>query len=119
MNETQKESKKGVIGLIIVILIVLGVLAFLIIDNNNQKNMKKALKAPMLDYFDKYVSVNSTATSYKVTLKMLKEANKNGEKYNLKSLSKCDEDKTYATITIDFSTGKVMHTEYKLNCRKI
>ena len=119
MNETQKESKKGVAGLIIVIVLVLASLAVITIDNNNQKVMRGALKVPALDYFDKYVSVNSTSTSYKVTLKMLKEANQSGEKYKLKPLSKCDEEKTYATITIDFSTGKVTHTDLKLNCRKI
>ena len=81
-----------------------------------KKSLEEAIDAPARDYFDKYVSANASASAYKVTLEMLREANKNGENYNLKSLEGCDAEKTEVIVTVDYATGKVAKTEIKLNC---
>lgn len=114
------ESKKGKLGLIIFIVILvlgaIGALVYYIHDYQNTKKIETAMKKPALDYFDKYVSVNSGANAYKVTLGMLREANQDGEAYNLKALEGCDNEKTYATITVDYNDGSVKSVEFQKKC---
>ena len=108
---------KGKIFLIIVILIICGGLGyyFALIQGENNKLSKKIENASQ-DYFKKYMRTIETTSAYKVTLKQLNNANNNGDNYDLKGLEKCDKNKTYATITIDMSNGKIKKTEVKLSC---
>lgn len=121
MEESKKgKSNKGkIIFVVIILVIVLGaVVGFILFDKANTEKMNKAMETPALDYFDKYMSANTGASAYKVTLGMLKKANKEGENYDLKVLDKCSDEKTTATINIDYSNGKVTGTTVKLDCKK-
>ena len=121
MEEGKKvNSNKGKIILVVIILviIVVAVGGFILFDKANTQKMSKEMETPALDYFDKYMSANTGASAYKVTLAMLKKANKNGENYDLKALEKCSDESTTATINIDYSNGKVTGTTVKLDCKK-
>ena len=77
--------KKKIIVLILLILIVAVIGFFYFKDTENQtNNLEKKVATASSDYFEKYVSANDSANSYKVTLKDLEEANQNGEEYDLK-----------------------------------
>ena len=111
--------KKKIIVLILLILIVIvAVIGFFYFkDTENQTNdLEKKVATASSDYFEKYVSANDSANSYKVTLKDLEEANQNGEEYDLKGLEKCDKTKTFANVTLDYQTGKAKKTQVELNC---
>lgn len=116
------ESKKGKTGIIIliVVLVIIGIgVAFLFISDKQETNkVEKAMKQPAINYFNNYMSVNSGSSAYKITLGMLKEANSNGENYDLKALDGCSDEKTYALITIDPTNGKVKSTKITKNCKK-
>ncbi len=116
--EKKKGKGKMIFCLIVVIVLVIFVFGLYLWDKDNTEKMKEAMKKPALDYFDKYMSSNTGAAIYKVTLKDLKDANKKeGEEYDLSAFKKCDDD-TYATINIDYSTLKVTFGDVKLNCKK-
>ncbi len=118
MEETKKGKKKTII-IIVIALLIIGALAGLYFwDKANTITLEKSLKTPALDYFDKYMSANTGASAYKVTLADLEKANNNGEDYNLKVLSKCEKTSTYATINIDYFNGKITDTKIKLDCKK-
>ena len=109
---------KKVIGAIIVIVIlalVVGGVFFLYNEEQGNKELEDTIKPLAEDYFDKYMSINESSNAYTVTLKDLKEANENGEDYDLSKLNKCS-DETSVTITIDYRTGKVKKSEVKLDC---
>lgn len=116
------ENKKGsnviaIIFVFILILILGGVIAYFTVDFNDlDPAAEKAMKESSMDYFDNYASVSSSSVAYKVTLKMLKEAKSEGAKYDLSKLKNCDENKTYATIVIDYSSGEAKDAEVTLKC---
>lgn len=122
-NEEEKpKKKKSILPLVIIliILILIASLGFCVYrwNDSNNESLKEAMEEPALDYFDKYMSVGTGASAYTVTLKELKEANSNnGEDYKLDIFDKCDDEKTQATIKINYANGKVDNIEVKLNCK--
>ena len=116
------ENKKGsnVIAIIFVVILILflgGVIAYFTVDFNKlDPQAEKAMKTASMDYFNNYATVSSSSSAYKVTLKMLKEAKKEGAEYNLSALNNCDENKTYANITIDYINGEAKKAEVTLKC---
>ena len=116
------ENKKGsniiaIIFVFVLIIILGGVIAYFTVDFSKiNPNASKAMKTSSMDYFNNYATVSSSTASYKVTLKMLKEANKEGADYNLNSLNNCNEDKTYALIDVDYATGDAKDAEVTLKC---
>ena len=80
--------------------------------NTSEKMMILASK----DYFEKYISANDSVNIYKVTLKDLEDANKNGEEYDLKGLEKCDKEKTFANISINYQNGTAKKAQVELKC---
>ena len=121
MNDNKKGNKiwTGIIWAIIILIIVGGV-SFFIFTKGNDEKMIKAMQTPAKDYFNNYMSVNSGANAYKVTLKMLKEANQNGADYDLSLLSNCNEEETYAMVSVDFSNGgNAKEATVTLKCKKI
>ena len=115
--EKKKSGKVKIIAILVILVMVIGALVFgYFWYQNHVKNLEETIKAPAEDYFDKYMSANTGASAYKVTLEMLKEANKNGENYDLKALNNCDNKKTVATINIDSATGEITETTIKLEC---
>ena len=119
MAERKKGNKFGLgIFWALTILIVAGGILFFINDRKNNDDMSKAMEVASKDYFNNYMSVNSGANAYKVTLGMLKEANQNGSSYKIDSLSKCNDEKTYAMVSVDFSNGDAEDAEIVLNCKK-
>ena len=119
MNESKKGNKFG-LGIILafIILIIVGGVLFFISHLKNTDDMAKAMERASKDYFNNYMSVNSGANAYKVTLGMLKEAKENGANYEIDVLDKCDDDKTYAMVSFDFSSGNAKDAEIVLNCKK-
>ncbi len=114
----EKKSLSKVIIVIVVLLLFVGIaFALYIWDNNRTEQLEETMKVASLDYFDKYMSANTGAGAYVVTLEKLRDANKAGETYNLQTLEKCS-DETEAIISIDYATGKVSKTEIRLNCKK-
>ena len=115
--EKKKSGKIKIIVILVILVILVGALVggYLWYQNHNE-SLEETMAVTLEDYFDKYMSVNTGASAYKVTLKMLKEANKNGENYELDNLADCDEDKTVATVNIDYATGEVTETTIKLEC---
>lgn len=115
--EKKKSGNVKIIVILVIIVCLVGVaVALYFWYQNHTKSLEEAIVVPAEDYFDKYMSVNTGASAYKVSLKMLKEANANGETYELEALDKCDEDKTVATVNIDYATGEVTETTVKLEC---
>lgn len=108
--------KKVILTIILIIIIAASVLLYLTYQDKKEE-LEKALKTPAESYFVNNVSSNSNTSTYRITLKMLKKANQNGENYNLKKLNKCDDKKTYADVTVNFSDGSIKKTEITLNCK--
>ena len=104
---------KKVIVIVIVLIVLIGIGGYYFITIRDDGTKDKVLKDAALDYFDKYVSVYSGSSAYKVTLKDLNEAE---EDYNLKDYEGCNEDKTYVIVTIDSVNGKVIKTEIRKKC---
>ena len=117
MEESKKGNKKGLIIIILLLVVCLFFVIWFWINKSNTEKLEKLMEKPVLDYFEKYVSVNSGSSAYKVTLGMLKEANQEGEKYNLAKLTNCSNEKTYGIVSIDFATGKITDTKIKINCK--
>lgn len=120
-NQKQDERKKTntglVMGIIILILIISSLVYYFLIRNNVQnKFLKNKIKVASTDYFEKYMSTNDSASTYVVTLDMLRNANNQGEKYDLNGLEKCSKQSTQARITIDYNNGKPKKVEVELNC---
>ena len=111
-------KKKILIIIVLAALILAGVFTFMFLMNNeNQKHeLKEKMEVASKDYFEKYISANDSVNIYKVTLKDLEDANKNGEEYDLKGLEKCDKEKTFANITINYQNGTAKKAQVELKC---
>lgn len=114
----KKHNIKVIIVLVILIILVgAGLFLKIYIDNQNQK-LENTMTKYAADYYDKYTPSRSNSSAYKITLADLKRANQErGENYDLTQFDKCDENKTYATISIDYLDGKITETVIKLDCK--
>ncbi len=117
-NDQTNNSKFFLVFIVVILLIAGGIFGYIKWDEANNNKLEKAISDPAKDYFDKYMSANASASAYKVTLEMLKEANQAGENYDLKAFDKCDPKTTTVTITINYATGEISDTTVKLNCKK-
>lgn len=111
--------KKKIFVIIVLILIVAVAIAsyfYFQTAKSETNELENKIDTASRDYFEKYVSANDSANSYKVTLEDLETANQNGEEYDLKGLEKCDKTKTFANVTIDYKTGKAKKTQVELKC---
>ncbi len=110
---------KKIIAVIVILLLIgaafIGVTYFQ--NTEKQSNeLEKKIDVASRDYFEKYVSANDSANTYKITLQDLEEANMQGEKYDLKGLEHCDKTQTFADVTIDYTNGKAKKTQVELKC---
>lgn len=112
-NNTIKYIIIGAIAAIIVLIII-----FLLPKGTtiSKTNMEKQMKEYSKQYFDKYMSINDNTNEYVVTLDMLENANKQGEKYDLKGLEKCKKQTTTSRIIVDSKTREIKKIEVELNC---
>lgn len=94
--------------LLIIILFIVGF--YLYNENNKQNEIKKELLPLAEDYFDKYVSTNTTSNTYIVTLEDLKKAPDN---YNLKKIN-CKDAKV--SFVVNYKTAKIIKKTVELNC---
>ena len=111
--------KKKIFVIIVIILIIgAAVASFLYFEGSEKETneLEKKMDTASRDYFEKYISANDSANSYKITLQDLEKANQNGEEYDLKGLEKCDKTNTFADVTIDYKTGKAKKTQVELKC---
>ena len=116
-KEKANNKPKGKIVLTLILVIILLAAAYLIIlKNNSSKNLENKLEKSSIDYFEKYMSTNDSTSTYIVTLDMLKNANKQGENYDLNGLEKCKTQSTLSRITINYNDGKPKKVEVELNC---
>lgn len=120
VNEPKKKSKLKLIIFLIVLIVIAGaIVCVYVVDNNNTKQLEKAMEDASIDYYQNYINTNTGAGAYDVTLEMLKEANTNkGENYRLDILDKCNEKTTKTIITIDYVSGEVTGTKVNLECKK-
>lgn len=119
-NKNRSKKKGGLVVIIIILVLLLATVGGYIWYSKtyiNNDELQDAMKTAALDYYDKYTSANTGAAAYTITLEDLKNANENGENYNLDSLKDCDDKKTKVIINIDYYNGKVKDTEVKLNCK--
>ncbi len=116
MGKKEKRKPKTLIIITIIIILILAAVYFLITSNNSNKHLEEKLEKASIDYFEKYMSTNDSASSYVVTLEMLREANNQGETYDLKGLEKCKNQSTLSRITINYNNGKPKKVEVELNC---
>lgn len=115
-SENQNSKKNILIGALAAIG-VLGIMLLLTAGNAmNKKTLENKMKQSSKEFFEKYMSVNENSYEYIVTIDMLENANKQGEKYDLKGLEKCKKQITLSRISIDIKTGKVKKIEVELNC---
>lgn len=112
-NNTIKYILIGPLAVIIVLLILFLFPKSTTISKTNIENM---VKESSKNYFEKYMSINDNTNEYTVTLDMLENANKQGEKYNLKGLEKCKKQTTLSKIIVDSKTRETKKIEVKLNC---
>ena len=112
-NNTIKYILMGPLAVIIVLLIL-----FLFPKSTtiSKTNIENIVKESSKNYFEKYMSINDNTNEYTVTLDMLENANKQGEKYNLKGLEKCKKQTTLSKIIVDSKTRETKKIEVKLNC---
>ena len=115
-EKRKKPKTKGVIVLIILIVIGLVVGYFLYTKNDSNKKLEDKIEVASVDYFEKYMSTNDSASTYVVTLDMLQDANNKAESYGLSGLENCQTDSTLARITINYKTGKPKNIEVELKC---
>ena len=111
--------KKKIFVIIVLILIIgVAIAGFLYFEGTEKETneLEKKMDTASRDYFEKYISANDSANSYKITLQDLEKANQNGEEYDLKGLEKCDKTNTFADVTIDYKTGKAKKTQVELKC---
>lgn len=102
--------KKMIVCIIIIILI--GIIGFYLYNENKQKEILKKEIIPLAeDYFDKYVSTNTSSNTYIITLKDLKEKNE----YDLSKFSNCKDIKV--SFVVHYKTAKIIKNEVELNCR--
>ena len=118
MEEKKKNKTPYIIIIVIIVAIAAGLGGFYYYDKQTNDDLKSVMVEPAKDYYDKYMSANAGSSAYVVTLGMLHEANQNGENYKLNELDKCDKEKTYATINIDYYNGEIKDVEVTLNCKK-
>lgn len=104
-------NKIGKLLILLIIIAIGGYFAFTSL--NSSKKLEEKIKVASSDYFEKYVSTNETMSAYKVTLNELIES---GEDYDLNELNKCDKEKTYAVMSIDYKTGSPKKVEVELKC---
>lgn len=104
-------NKIGKVLIVIILLLIGGYFVF--VHLNGSKDLEEKIKNASIDYFEKYVSTNETMSAYKVTLKELASS---GENYDLNGLNKCDQENTFAEITIDYKTGSPKKVEVELKC---
>lgn len=115
--EKQNNSKKYILIGALAAIGVLGIMLLLTVGNTmNKKTLENKMKQSSKEFFEKYMSVNENSYEYIVTIDMLENANKQGEKYDLKGLEKCKKQITLSRISIDIKTGKVKKIEVELNC---
>ena len=112
-NNTIKYILLVPLAVIIVLLILFLFPKSTTISKTNIENM---VKESSKNYFEKYMSINDNTNEYTVTLDMLENANKQGEKYNLKGLEKCKKQTTLSKIIVDSKTRETKKIEVKLNC---
>lgn len=112
-NNTIKYILMVPLAVIIVLLILFLFPKSTTISKTNIENM---VKESSKNYFEKYMSINDNTNEYTVTLDMLENANKQGEKYNLKGLEKCKKQTTLSKIIVDSKTRETKKIEVKLNC---
>ncbi len=119
-NKNRSKKKGGLVVIIIILVLLLATVGGYIWYSKtyiNNDELQDVMTTAALDYYDKYTSANTGAAAYTITLEDLKNANENGENYNLDSLKDCDDKKTKVIINIDYYNGKVKDTEVKLNCK--
>ena len=111
--------KKKVVLIIVLIIVIVGAIGtYLFLQNNETKNaeLENKMATASREYFEKYVSANDSVNVYKITLQDLEDANKKGEEYDLKGLEKCDKNKTFANVTINYKDGTAKKTQVELKC---
>lgn len=110
--------KKVIPIIVLIIFLAAGVGVYLYIENIESENTKleNKMKTASKAYFEEYVSANDSVNMYKITLKDLENANKNGEEYDLKGLEKCDKTNTFANVTINYKNGKAKDAQVELKC---
>lgn len=101
--------------ILIGIIVVVGALGYYFINNkaNDNTELSNKIKVASADYFEKYISVNSATSIYKITLDTLENS---AEEYDLSGLENCDREKTYANVTVNFKNGEAKEIEVKLSC---
>lgn len=104
---------KRKIFIIAVAIILAGVLLYFFKISNSENNLKSKMESASRDYFQKYISTNDSKSIYQITLGMLESSNEN---YDLKGLEKCDKEKTFSNITVNYSTGEAKKVEVELKC---
>lgn len=116
-HNNKKISKRyiliGVSAAILLLMIIFALPKTKIIKKNNIENQ---LKEYSTQYFNKYMSINDNTNEYIVTLDMLENANKQGEKYNLKGLEECKKQTTLSKIIVDSKTREIKKIEIEENC---
>ena len=104
--------KKKVILIIVLIIVIVGAIGtYIFLQNNETKNteLENKMATASREYFEKYVSANDSVNVYKITLQDLEE-------YDLKGLEKCDKNKTFANVTINYKDGTAKKTQVELKC---
>lgn len=114
-DNKKKITKPLIIITTVVILLLIGVLLF-VNRGSSPENLEKQMKEASEKYFEKYMSINDNVNEYIVTLNMLQNANKQGEKYELKHLNKCKKQTTLTKIFVDSKEKKIKKIEVELNC---
>ena len=104
---------------VIIILVLVAVCAgigtvYYFNEKKENDELSSKISEAAISYFDKYVSVNDSKSMYKITLKMLKDTDEN---YDLAGFDGCDEEKTSATVFVNYKNGKAKKTEVLLNCK--
>ncbi len=111
-------KNKVILIVIFIIVVALAIVGFIFLKNTEDetKHLEDKMITASNDYFKKYISANDSVNVYKITLQDLQNANKNGESYDLSGLEKCDKNKTFANVTIDYKDGTAKKTQVELKC---
>ena len=115
-NSKSNNTRYILIGAFSAIIVLLIIIFYPKVTTVSKTNIEKQMKEYSKQYFDKYMSINDNTNEYIVTLDMLENANKQGEKYNINGLEKCKKQTTLSKIMVDSKTREVKKIEVEVNC---
>ncbi len=107
-----KYNKKSIYLLLIAVLIVTGC-SF---GDKKMEKYQNVLEEYGRDYYEKYQKSIINIPSFEISIENLKNANEQGENYNLDKLSNCN-DVSKVTFDVNEESREIEKVTFEMNCK--